>query len=144
MNLIKRRMLRVKLKMNFFQVLKRNRILSKILPLTNHQKLRPLNGRSSKYWVNFNSLVKNLIKDSLSLILIISRMTWHIYLHYNNNIFNSKKHSIKICTEWWVRHTNTISFNSSTIAILWIFRFSKVSQLWCHLLSKCPHFSSNR
>ena len=144
MNLIKRRMLRVKLKMNFFQVLKRNRILSKILPLTNHQKLRPLNGRSSKYWVNFNSLVKNLIKDSLSLILFISRMTWHIYLQYNNNIFNSKKHSIKICTELWFRHTNTISFNSSTIAILWIFRFSKVSQLWCHLLSKCPHFSSNR
>ena len=143
MNSIKRKMLKVKLIMNFFQVLKGNRILSKILPSTNHQKLRPLNGRSSKYWVNFNSLVKNLIKDSLSLILFISRMTWHIYLQYNNNIFNSKMHSIKICTEWWVRHTNTISFNSSTIAILWIFRFSKVNQLWCHLLSKCPHFSSN-
>jgi hypothetical protein len=142
-NSIKRKMLKVKLIMNFFQVLKGNRILSKILPSTNHQKLRPLNGRSSKYWVNFNSLVKNLIKDSLSLILFISRMTWHIYLQYNNKIFNSKMHSIKICTEWWVRHTNTISFNSSTIAILWTYRFSKVNQLWYHLLSKCPHFSSN-
>ena len=143
MNSIKRKMLKVKLIMNFFQVLKGNRILSKILPSTNHQKLRPLNGRSSKYWVNFNSLVKNLIKDSLSLILFISRMTWHIYLQYNNKIFNSKMHSIKICTEWWVRHTNTISFYSSTIAILWTYRFSKVNQLWYHLLSKCPHFSSN-